>query len=156
MKRIFNSVLCFLLVFALASYASTEQQNSSTPSESTPIPNQPTTAPAEPFRWEAALGCCPGRPRLPFRQSDKLLVIGALGGRSDKSFRDIVDHGEAAPKAPGAFSFAINRYVLQIVSLYIVFDDYFPFIHKRALISCFPGHVAKPAHLQLSKCALFM
>ena len=63
---------------------------------------------------------------------------------------------EAAPDARGAFTFAVSRYVLQIVSLYIVFDDNFPIIHKRALIFCFPGQVAKPAHLQLSKRALFV
>ena len=49
---------------------------------------------------------------------------------------------EAAPDARGAFSFAVSRYVLQIVSLYIVFDDNFPIIHKRAYL-LFPGAGSK-------------
>lgn len=44
MKRIFTSVLCLLLMFALTSCGGTEQQ---TPSESTQIPNQTITVPTD-------------------------------------------------------------------------------------------------------------
>lgn len=47
MKRIFTSVFCLLLVFTLASCGGTEQQTPSTPSESTQVPSQTITAPAD-------------------------------------------------------------------------------------------------------------
>lgn len=47
MKRIFTSVLCLLLMFALTSCGGTGRQNPSTPSESTQIPNQTITAPTD-------------------------------------------------------------------------------------------------------------
>lgn len=47
MKRILPSVLCLLLVFALASCGGTEQHTPSTPSESTQVPSQTITAPAD-------------------------------------------------------------------------------------------------------------
>lgn len=47
MRRTFTSVLCLLLVFSLASCGGTEQQAPPTPSESTQVPNQNITAPAD-------------------------------------------------------------------------------------------------------------
>lgn len=47
MKRIFASVLCLLLVFALSSCGGTEQQTPSTPPEATQVPGQTITAPSD-------------------------------------------------------------------------------------------------------------